>query len=75
MALEIPQTAPLSNPYWLNETPSLGLYQVADQSLIGLPESLPAVSASVLVNIDGTPISFDIPLVYLYAKPYKGELW
>jgi LmbE family N-acetylglucosaminyl deacetylase len=75
MALEIPQTAPLSNPYWLNEKPSLGLYQVTDQSLIGLPESLPAVIASVLVNIDGTPISFDIPLVYRYAKPDKGELW
>lgn len=75
MALEIAQTAPLSNPYWLNETPSLGLYQVADQRLIGLPESLPAVSADAQVNIGGTPISFEIPLVYRYAKPDKGELW
>ena len=73
--LEIAQTAPLSNPYWLNDTPSLGMYQVADQSLIGLPESLPTVSANVFVKIGGTPISFDIPLVYRYAKPDKGELW
>lgn len=75
MALEIAKTAPLSNPYWLNEAPNLGMYQVNDQSLIGRPESLPAVSANVLLNIGGTPISFDIPLVYRYAKPDKGELW
>jgi LmbE family N-acetylglucosaminyl deacetylase len=73
--LEIAQTAPLSNPYWLNDAPSLGMYQVADQSLIGLAESLPAISASALLNFDGVRIAFEIPLVYRYAKPDKGELW
>jgi LmbE family N-acetylglucosaminyl deacetylase len=75
IALEISDTAPLSNPYWLNEAPSLGMYQVEDQRLIGLPESLPAVNANVLVNIGGTPLTFEIPLVYRFAKPDKGELW
>lgn len=73
--LEIPETTPLSNPYWLNQSPSLGMYQVEDQSLIGLPESPSAVSAEVLLNVGDVQIPLDLPLVYRYAKPDKGELW
>lgn len=75
MAIEIGQSTPLSNPYWLNEVPSLGMYQVTDDELIGLPESLPAVSARLWLNFDGIRIPFDLPLVYRFAEPDKGELW
>jgi len=75
LPLEIEQSASLSNPYWLNETPSLGLYEVTNTDLIGLPESLPAVSARVRLNFDGTRIPFDLPLVHRFAEPDKGELW
>lgn len=73
--LEIREMTPLSNPYWLNRPPSLGMYQVEDQSLIGLPESLPAVSAQVTLKLADIQIPFDLPLVYRYARPDKGELW
>ena len=73
--LEILETTPLSNPYWLNQSPIVGMYQVEDQSLIGLPESLPAVSAQVTLKLADIQIPFDLPLVYRYARPDKGELW
>jgi LmbE family N-acetylglucosaminyl deacetylase len=73
--LEIQETTPLSNPYWLNQSHSSGMYQVEDQSLIGLPESPPAVSAEILLNVGDIQIPFALPLVYRYAKPDKGELW
>ncbi len=73
--LEIRETTPLSNPYWLNQSPSVGMYQVEDQSLIGLPESLPAISAQVTLKLADIQIPFDLPLVYRYARPDKGELW
>ncbi len=73
--LEILETTPLSNPYWLNQSPSLGMYQVEDQSLIGLPESSPPISARILLNVGDIQVPFELPLVYRYAKPDKGELW
>ena len=73
--LEIAENASLSNPYWLNRTPSLGMYHVEDQSLIGLPESPTAIGAEVTLAFDDTEITFDLPLIYRYAKPEKGELW
>ena len=73
--IEISEKASPSNPYWLNQSPSLGMYQVEDESLIGLPESPPAVSAEILLNVGDIEIPYHLPLVYRYAKPDKGELW
>jgi LmbE family N-acetylglucosaminyl deacetylase len=75
LPLEIQESTTFSNPYWLNESPSLGMYEVEDQSLIGLPESPPAISAEVLLSVDDIQIPFNLPLIYRYAKPDKGELW
>ena len=75
LPLEIQESTEFSNPYWLKESPSLGMYEVEDQRLIGLPESPPAVSAEVLLSIGDIHMPFALPLVYRYAKPDKGELW
>ncbi len=75
LPLEIQESTKFSNPYWLNESPSLGMYEVEDQRLIGLPESPTAVSAEVFLSIGDIQMPFDLPLVYRYSKPDKGELW
>ncbi|MCH1595386.1 MAG: LmbE family protein, partial [Flavobacteriaceae bacterium] len=75
LPLEIQESTAFSNPYWLNESPSLGMYEVKDQGLIGLPESPSAVSAAILLGVGDLQIPFVLPLVYRYAKPDKGELW
>ena len=75
LPLEIQESASFSNPYWLNESPSLGMYEVEDQRLIGLPESPSAIRAEVLLSVGDIQIPFNLPLVYRYAKPDKGELW
>ena len=73
--LDIAKAASLSNPYWLNRQPSLGMYHVEDQSLIGLPESPAAIRAEVTLAYEDSEIDFELPLIYRYAKPDKGELW
>jgi LmbE family N-acetylglucosaminyl deacetylase len=35
----LPATLPLSQPYWLREEPTAGMFRVDDPKLIGLPES------------------------------------
>lgn len=75
LPLEISKSTPFSNPYWLNETPCLGMYKVANPALIGLPESPASVSVTAVLEINNIEIPFQLPLVYRYAKPDQGELW
>ena len=64
---------PISQPYWLKETPDLGAYIVEDQNLIGLPENKPALSFKATFNIYGKYLTYNFPLVYKQNDPVDGE--
>ncbi|MBE9601754.1 PIG-L family deacetylase [Pedobacter sp. MC2016-24] len=66
---------PYSQPYWLKEKASLGLFQVKDQQNIGLAENKPEVSAIFNLLIAGYPVSYTIPLSYKYTDPKAGEVY
>jgi LmbE family N-acetylglucosaminyl deacetylase len=65
---------PYSSPYWLSEPHGAGLFTVKDKSLIGKPENDPAIQITATVILAGQPILFNIPLVYKWTDPVKGEL-
>ena len=64
-----------SQPYWLRKEGTMGLFNVEDQQLIGLPENRPALNASFEVEINGTTISFGAPIIYKWNDPVNGELY
>ncbi len=64
-----------SDPYWLQTSGSLGMYQVDDRQLIGKPETPRPLKVFFNLSIDGHKISFDKNVVYRYAKRDKGELY
>lgn len=66
---------PYSNPYWLVEKGTLGMYKVMDENLIGTPENSPALSASVSIKIGETFLDYKIPIVYKENYPVKGEVY
>jgi LmbE family N-acetylglucosaminyl deacetylase len=66
--------APYSSPYWLREEHSQGLFKVADQSLIGTPESPAAVSVKLLFLVEGEELVVTSPLIYKWTDPVRGEL-
>ncbi|MEZ4972560.1 MAG: PIG-L family deacetylase [Cyclobacteriaceae bacterium] len=66
---------PYSDPYWLKEEHSLGLFNVMDKSLIGKPENDPAVSFAFQFEVGGEPLNISVPLAYKWNDPVKGELW
>ncbi len=70
----IQPTAGYSDPYWLREDHSLGLFTVPGPEFIGRPENGPAVAIVCEVEIGGERISFEVPLVYKWTDPVKGEL-
>lgn len=71
----IPGNTNYTAPYWLNNKSTLGMYNVENQSLIGLPETPRAIFVDFNLIISGTPIRITKPLVYRYSKPEKGELY
>ncbi|SHI53165.1 N-acetylglucosaminyl deacetylase, LmbE family [Mesonia phycicola] len=75
ISLPIPSSANYTNPYWLNEPSTLGMYTVNQKSLIGLPETPAAIQANFELLIEGKQISFTKDLVFKTNDPVKGEVF
>lgn len=71
----IPDDTPISQPYWLIEKPTKGVYQVENQNLIGLPENPPAVEAMFHLKINGEEVIISKPVEYKWRKADEGELY
>lgn len=73
--LAIPENAAYTNSYWLNEKGDLGKYNVEKQELIGAPETPRAYKVYFKLNIGGTILTVEKPVVHRYSKSDKGELY
>jgi hypothetical protein len=51
LTITVPQNAPLSQPYWLREEPTVGMFRVDDPKLIGQPEDPPVLPITHLFQI------------------------
>ncbi|MDB6128518.1 MAG: LmbE family protein [Verrucomicrobia bacterium] len=70
----LPVESPLTQPYWLRETWTDGMYQVADPNMIGLAESPPAFLIEQIFEVAGqTVVVADLP-VQVIADPVRGEV-
>lgn len=63
-----------SSPYWLREPHGLGIFTVRDKNLIGKPENDPAILLEVTFTAQGEPLTVNVPVVYKWTDPVKGEL-
>ena len=63
-----------SDPYWLREDHSQGLFKVPDASFIGKPENGPAVAIDYVIEVNGEKVTLEAPLIYKWTDPVKGEL-
>lgn len=67
--------ADFTDPYWLKEEGSLGMYKVDDQLLIGKPETPRKLQVAFDLIIDEVEITITKDLVYRYSERDKGELY
>ena len=63
-----------SDPYWLREEHTEGLFKVPAESFIGKPENDPSVLVNFSVEIIREKIDLSVPLIYKWTDPEKGEL-
>lgn len=73
--LNISENTNNTTPYWLNKKGTLGMYNVEDKALIGLPETPRHYNYTFNLIIDNTVISYTKPLVYKMNDPVKGEVY
>lgn len=64
---------PISQPYWLIKPLNRGMYQVDDWNLVGLPETPPEHTALFGVELDGTVLTYRIPMMYKWTHRVDGE--
>lgn len=63
-----------SDPYWLKEPHSLGLFTVPNTSMIGKPENDPSLVVTIQMIVGGEVLTLSVPVVYKWTDPVKGEL-
>jgi LmbE family N-acetylglucosaminyl deacetylase len=66
---------PYSNPYWLNEKHSAGLYTVKNKNLLGKPENEAPLHVVYLIRILDLDLKVERPLVFKSTDPVKGEVY
>ncbi len=72
---KVPVTEAISQPYWLVQPKTEGMFVVNDQTLIGKAENDPVFTAACKVIIEGQPFTFIVPVNYKYVDPTKGDVF
>ena len=64
-----------TQPYYLKEIGTVGMYKVNDQKNIGKPDIIREVKVTFLIEIDGVTIPFEKNIIYKYNDDVKGEVY
>lgn len=72
--VSLPDNYPISQPYWLRNTPYDGLFNVTDQRDIGKAQNAPTVPVNISINYDNQIVTFTIPVMYKWNDRVEGEL-
>ncbi len=75
LEIQLPDTIEYTQPYWLKEKASVGMYTVSNQENIGIPDIIREVKVIFNVRINGVDIPFERTVVYKYNDGVKGEMY
>ncbi|HEY0092543.1 MAG TPA: PIG-L family deacetylase, partial [Flavobacterium sp.] len=73
--VQLPPRTNYSQPYWLNEQATNGMYTVNNQLQIGLPDVIRDTKVTFVISIGGTLIPFERNVIYKYNDDVKGEVY
>ena len=71
--LFLPKQFPFSQPYWLEDEASEGMYTVKNQEMIGLAENPAPLEAIFHLEINGVPYEYSTAIVFKRNDPVDGE--
>ena len=70
---QLPKELPYTQPYWLAAPHGIGLYGVADQTLVGQPRTPPAVLATFVIRAGAQELRYSVPVQHRWTDPVEGE--
>lgn len=73
--LKLPESINYTQPYWLRENGTDGMYVVNRQQNIGIPDIIRETKVVFNVQINGIEIPFERTVVYKYNDDVKGEVY
>ncbi|MCH7965667.1 MAG: PIG-L family deacetylase [Bacteroidetes bacterium] len=73
--IHLPESIDITQPYWLENERKGAIYNVADQSLIGIPAKRPPLLAHFRLSFNETKLVFSTPLLYRETDPTRGEVY
>ncbi len=74
-SITVPADRETTQPYWLKRPMGAGYFDVREQQLIGMPQNGTAFKATVELEIAGLPLTYQLPVMYKYTDPVKGEIY
>ncbi len=73
--LQLPATMEYTQPYWLKDKGTEGIYAVSDQKNIGIPDIIREVKVVFTIKINEIESPFEKTVVYKYNDDVKGEMY
>ena len=74
-SFKIPEEMAYTQPYWLKEEGSLGMFSDIKQEDVGEADSPPAIKLAASVLVSEVPFTFSIPVVFKQTDPVNGETY
>jgi LmbE family N-acetylglucosaminyl deacetylase len=71
---KLPASTPPSQPYWLREKGTPGMFRVDDPMLIGLPENPPPLPVEDVFTVGGQTLVVRDEAVFMASDPVKGDV-
>ena len=73
--IELPGDVDYTNPYWLNQAGTNGMYRVDHQEKIGLPDVMRQIKLTFNIGINNITIPYERNVIYKYNDDVKGEVY
>ncbi|MBU0941140.1 MAG: PIG-L family deacetylase [Bacteroidetes bacterium] len=73
--IQIPDNSSYTQPYWLKDKGTVGMYVVNDQQNIGIPDIIRDIKVLFTLDINGVKIPFERTVIYKYNDNVKGEMY
>ncbi len=74
-SIDVKPDAGYTQPYWLAEPGTTGMYTVSDPKQIGVPDIIRDQKVLFNVTIGGIPIPFERTIIYKFNDDVKGEVY
>ncbi|SMO49969.1 N-acetylglucosaminyl deacetylase, LmbE family [Flavobacterium nitrogenifigens] len=75
LQLQLPNNIEYTQPYWLKEKATVGMYTVSNQENIGIPDIIRDTKVIFNVKVNDVEIPFERTVVYKYNDGVKGEMY